>query len=282
MLTDPVRLGAFRRAIEETVRPGDVVLDLGAGLGILSFLAVRAGAARVYAVEKDDCIDLAQKVAGDNGIADKIVFLKENSLNVELPELADVLVSETLGSFGVDENSLTFVADARERLLKQGARMIPERVRPWLVPVEIPGVNAIEEPWRDIEGFDFLGAIRETMDRMGMVSVEVHQMLAEPQALDWLDFRSALPELRKEELSFESRRAGIVDGLAGWFEVELCPGVSFATAPDAPETHWQQAFFPAECKLEVSLGQRLEALVLVEHGSALDESAISVDLRLRS
>ena len=67
MIRDRVRTDAFRRAIDSVVRPGDVVLDVGAGSGTLSVFAARAGAARVYAVEQTSVAVLAQDLIAANG-----------------------------------------------------------------------------------------------------------------------------------------------------------------------------------------------------------------------
>ena len=97
LLGDKARVGAFRAAIEATVRPGDVVVDVGSGTGVLAFFAARAGARRVYAIEETDLIDVAQALARENCLDDRIVFIRGNSLGVALPERAHVLVTETLG-----------------------------------------------------------------------------------------------------------------------------------------------------------------------------------------
>jgi type I protein arginine methyltransferase len=94
MVCDRVRTEAFCRAIEEVVRPGDTVLDVGAGTGILSVFAARAGAARVYAVERTAVAALAQELAAANGVADCVHVIHGDVLDLELPERVDVIVSE--------------------------------------------------------------------------------------------------------------------------------------------------------------------------------------------
>ena len=131
MICDRVRTEAFRRAIDAVVRPGDVVLDVGAGTGILSLFAARAGAARVYAVEQTTVAVLAHELAAANGAADIVEVIQGDIMDVELPERVDVIVSEWLGGFGIDEGMLVPVIAARDRWLKPGGTMIPDSVTAW-------------------------------------------------------------------------------------------------------------------------------------------------------
>ena len=131
MICDRVRTEAFRRAIDSVVRPGDVVLDVGAGSGILSMFAARAGAARVYAVERTTVAVMAQELAAANGFADVIEVIQGDMMDIELPERVDVIVSEWLGGFGIDEGMLPPVIAARERWLKPGGVMIPRSATAW-------------------------------------------------------------------------------------------------------------------------------------------------------
>ena len=94
MICDRVRTDAFRRAIESVVRPGDVVLDVGAGTGILSLFAAKAGAARVYAVEQTTVAVLARELATANAVGDVVQVIQGDVMDVELPEQVDVIVSD--------------------------------------------------------------------------------------------------------------------------------------------------------------------------------------------
>ena len=88
MICDRVRTHAFRRAIDVVVRPGDVVLDVGAGSGILSAFAARAGAARVYAVERTAVAALAQELAITNGVGEIVEVIHGDVTDIALPNVS--------------------------------------------------------------------------------------------------------------------------------------------------------------------------------------------------
>ena len=50
MAADPARMRAYEEALRRTVKPGCVVVDVGAGTGIFSIWACKLGAARVHAI----------------------------------------------------------------------------------------------------------------------------------------------------------------------------------------------------------------------------------------
>ena len=136
MLVDRVRMQSHLRAILKTVKPGDVVLDMGSGTGVLACFACMAGARRVYAVEQGPIIELAKAICRQNGFQDRVVFLNDWSTNVELPEPVDVMVTETIGNIGFEEGILGWVIDAKARLLAAGGRIVPHAVDLVAVPVE--------------------------------------------------------------------------------------------------------------------------------------------------
>ena len=136
MADDGVRMSAYARAIERAVKPGSVVLDLGSGTGICALLAARAGARHVYAVDFNPAVWVARDLAAENGFADRISVYESSSLEIDLPEKVDVIVSDLRGQTPLNGTNLAAVADARARWLKPGGVSIPMRDRLFTCAVE--------------------------------------------------------------------------------------------------------------------------------------------------
>ena len=107
-LRDRHRVSAYERALREVVKPGDVVVDLASGTGILGMLACRVGASRVYAIEQDSIAGLARQIARRNGFEHLITGLRGHSRAVTLPERADVVVCDQIGGSASRPTSSSF------------------------------------------------------------------------------------------------------------------------------------------------------------------------------
>src|SRR5690606_16371178 len=114
-LADERRTAAYRAALAEVVQPGDVVLDLGAGSGLLGYLACEAGAGSVIAVDGTDIVGLARRIAADNGYADRITHVRALSTELSLDEPVDVAVCDQVGGLVHDAGVLGCFADVRHR-----------------------------------------------------------------------------------------------------------------------------------------------------------------------
>src|SRR5262245_53200630 len=163
MLHDERRTGDYVEALTHAVRPGDVVLDLGTGSGVLAIAAARAGARHVYAVEASDIADVAERVFAANGMQDRISLIPGWSRQINLPEPADLLVSEIIGNEPFEEEILETTLDARRRLLKPHARLIPYALTLFARPLRLPETEARQRAlgraavkrWRGLYGIDF-------------------------------------------------------------------------------------------------------------------------------
>jgi len=140
MMNDKPRTEAFRKAIFQTVAPGDVVIDIGAGTGILSMYAAQAGAKKVYAIEASTTFALiAEENVAQSKFSDRISVIFGMSTDVDIcserkdddselpciPERANVLIAEILGTMLDGESAIYYMDNARRRLLTKKPKIIP-------------------------------------------------------------------------------------------------------------------------------------------------------------
>ncbi|PYT93099.1 MAG: hypothetical protein DMG36_11680 [Acidobacteria bacterium] len=259
MLLDKARCEAYREAIFRSVKPGDVVVDLGAGTGLLSLFAAQAGARHVYAVEMSRMADTAAELIAANGFRDRITLIRNISTKVRLPERCDVLVTETLSTFCFDsENTIEYVADARARFLKPGARIIPESADTFLLPFSSDAFGAGRLP-SPFYGLDFGAFRKQLFGEFALVRASGKPLLAlsEPALCYHIDFHKDTQNPAKTFVPFRITAEGRLDGFLGWFEARLCEGVMLSNSPSLPLTHWWQLYLPVAEQPHYQSGQVL-------------------------
>ena len=264
MIADQVRMEAYRKAIHEVVKKGDVVADIGTGSGILAFFALQAGARKVYAIEQRKIIEEAEELAKLDGMEERIVFIKGRSDRIELPEKVDVITSEILGHFGYEEHVTRFKIDARKRFLKSEGRLVPAWLELYLFPVTSESIwNDHIGFWReDCYGFDF-SAIRDAASSQIYAtdcSAKATQ-LAPPSKISHVNFY----EVEKVPFLFQGKsviqKRGPFHGWAGYFQSGLSPSVVLSTSPERPKTHWMQTFFPMKDVIMLEEGDEVLCMI---------------------
>lgn len=267
ILSDRVRNDALAKALKRVIVPGrTTVADLGSGTGFLSFLASRLGAKRCWLYEMSDLLDLSKELAHKNGVKN-LTFVKAHSTDVKNPPQVDVVISETLGNFALEEGALETLQDGR-RFLKPDGVMIPQRLRQKVAPLVTPRLSASVDIWGAIGfGLDFEPARRVSLQNVYVRSIRPDDLLASPDAgrtWDALDFRRDTESTRAATAEWSFVLPTVVHGFAMWWECDLVEGVSLSTAPDAPPTHWEQIFLPPLEPIALKEGDKLRLRLKVD------------------
>lgn len=253
MLADTQRTESFLQAIKATVTPGDVVLDIGSGTGVLSMFAAMAGARIVYAVEREPIIGIAREIADANGLSDRIEFIEASSDQVDLPELADVVVSETIGNIGLDEGIMVWAADARKRLAKPGAVFIPSQVNVRAALVDVPREFEPINRWSDrLLSLDFSALRRIVLNNVMWAEISPAAVMSE--ASTFIRGTVGGEALDLERADAVVRKDGVIHGLGVWFSADLAPGITISNAPPNGVPSWDQGLLPVNEAFPVTRG----------------------------
>jgi len=268
MVFDTARNRSYLRALQKVITPQSTVMDLGAGLGVHGLYAAKLGAGAVYLVEPSPVIEIARRIALENGL-DSVSCFPCRVEDLELPAPVDVILSVFTGNFLLTEDLLPALFSARDRFLAPGGTLIPDRATMVVAPMSARDyyrerVDAWSEDAGEIAGGEApalnLGAVRSYAANT-LYSVKRDQLagapLAEPAELMELDFMEAEGAHCDHQVEVALTRDGTCHGWLGWFRMRLVDEW-FSTSGEGEPTHWSPVFLPLEQPVPVRKGERLQ------------------------
>lgn len=272
MLADASRNRAYAKAIAAKVKPGDIVLDIGCGAGLTAMLAARAGAKHVYACEHQPLIaEAAERVIAQNGLSDRITVLRKWShtieIGVDMPEPADVVISEIVDTVLLGEGALATLTHAMGALAKPGARAVPEH---GTLKAQLVESDKLLNLWRpaQAEGFDlsafhkFAQVAQITPNDFAACGLRT---LGPKEDLFTFDFTQPNTKPARTTAELVCDEPGKVHAVFVSFDMQLAPGIVL-TNDVTSDGHWGRTAYLLEQSRQGQPGDTVT--VTAQHDSA--------------
>jgi predicted RNA methylase len=260
MIMDAVRMDAYYKALHEIVKPSCVVVDIGTGTGIFALLACQFGARKVYAIETNDAIVLAQQIAKANGYDERIEFIQDFSTQVSLPEQVDIVICDMHGVLPMYSGYISAIIDARQRFLAPNGLLIPQQESLWAALIEAPDLyEPFTMPWdNNAYDLDMRAGHQFVSNTWRKIKTHPEQLLVEAQSWANLDYRTIESPNVSGNIVWQASRSGTAHGLSLWFDAILSDDIGFSNAPDAPELVYGNAFFPLSEAVDIEVNDTIE------------------------
>ena len=267
MIAEEPRTGTFVKALQKVITTDTVVLDIGSGTGIHALLACELGAKKVFAVEPNPLIHLAKDFAAQYGYKNQIEFIKQISTEIELEEKADVLICDLHGNTPFFSSSIFSIIDARKRLLKPDAVLIPNREIVYFAVVEFENFyeKNISRFLNNYYGINMSSAKRLLTNRTLRPDKKDIQLFSESKVFAALDYKRLEDTSFNSKLKWEVNKSGLVHGLLSWFECELGDELKITNSPDTPQNIYGTAVFPFDNPVQVDFGDVVEAEITAKY-----------------
>lgn len=224
--TDAMRIAAWQAALTDLLRPGMLVLEVGAGSGILAMLAAQGGADVVSCEEDIVLASIAQEVVRHNGLAGRIRIIGKPVADLRVPEdlprPADLLLLDVFGDTLFNFNPFKTVREA-SRLLRPGAITVP-------MHVSLLAALSDFRRWRRVvpgrvAGFDLGPLLDLASMQLNLDAADPDLLLrstAEPMVSAALPDDLPAPNGVSERMLVSD--GGPVNGVALWLRIELARG----------------------------------------------------------
>jgi hypothetical protein len=267
MINDAERNAAYEAALKRAVRPDSVVFEVGTGSGLVAMMAARAGARMVVTCEAVPILaEVAKETVARNGYSDRIKVVSKRSTQVklgeDLPERADIFVSELINVGMLAPNMLPIIRHTKANFIKPGAKVIPAAAIVWGALAQCDHLASIT-PLKRIEGFDMTAF--DAFRTPGYVQMDLasdpHRMLSERFRVLDFDFRLDMKDADLQPLTVTAGESGLCHGIAFWFDLIMDEETVYRSESRTRTNHWKQAMYFFPQPVSVKPGDRLDIAV---------------------
>ncbi|XP_069073343.1 protein arginine N-methyltransferase 7 [Pleurodeles waltl] len=253
----------IRAAVHRVKESGEraIVLDIGTGTGLLSMMAVTAGADFCYAIEVfKPMADVAETIVKKNGFSDKIKIINKHSTEVtvgpdgDMQCRANILITELFDTELIGEGALPSYEHAHLHLVQEKWEAVPHRatiyaqvvesMRMWswnkLLPFSVQSEAGNCEknivPFPEMESCPGAPCVHDI--QLNQVAQRDFKPLSEVLSMFRIDFSKAVSSSpASHTVHFEPVTSGKAQVILSWWDIDMDPD---GTIKCTMEPHWIQ------------------------------------------